>query len=207
MFGTDGRLKLFNSSFAGVWRLSRRALAEHPTSTRSSSRRACCTTTSATWGRISRAVTSFSDHREPLEGQMIRPDGSVIDFTAMPLPDGATLLTFVDVTAFQALRARPARAQRGAGGQRPAQEPVHRPRLLRAEDAADQHHRLLGAAVEPAHRRAQLQAARLSRRHPLLVQDPAGDHRRHPRSRHHRCRRAGAEAGDGRRPCPHRLPP
>jgi signal transduction histidine kinase len=30
---------------------------------------------------------------------MVRPDGSVIDFSAVPLPDGATLVTFADVTA------------------------------------------------------------------------------------------------------------
>jgi len=30
---------------------------------------------------------------------MVRPDGSVIDFTAVPLPDGATLVNFADVTA------------------------------------------------------------------------------------------------------------
>ena len=29
---------------------------------------------------------------------MMRTDGSVIDYAAMPLPDGATLLTFADVT-------------------------------------------------------------------------------------------------------------
>jgi signal transduction histidine kinase len=51
----------------------------------------------STWSEISRAVTSFED-REPLEGQMVRPDSSVIDYAATPLPDGGTLLTFVDVT-------------------------------------------------------------------------------------------------------------
>ena len=30
VFGTDGRLKLFNSALAEIWQLSRRALAEEP---------------------------------------------------------------------------------------------------------------------------------------------------------------------------------
>ena len=30
VFGTDGRLKLFNSAFAEIWQLSRRTLAEEP---------------------------------------------------------------------------------------------------------------------------------------------------------------------------------
>jgi signal transduction histidine kinase len=42
-------------------------------------------------------VTAFEE-REPLEGQMVRPDSSVIDYAVTPLPDGGTLLTFVDVT-------------------------------------------------------------------------------------------------------------
>jgi len=99
VFGTDGRLKLFNSSFAQVWRLSRRALGEHPHVDEIIKQTRVLYDDHRTWTRISRAVTAFTDQREPLEGQMIRPDGSVIDFTTMPLPDGATLLIFVDVTA------------------------------------------------------------------------------------------------------------
>ncbi len=98
VFGTDGRLKLFNSSFATVWHLPRRTLTETPHIDTLIAQTRVLYDDDLTWTRISRAVTSFSDHREPLEGQMIRPDGSVIDFTAMPLPDGATLLIFVDVT-------------------------------------------------------------------------------------------------------------
>src|ERR1700741_3400289 len=36
--------------------------------------------------------------RQPVAGQMLRPDQSVVDFAVSPLPDGATLITFVDVT-------------------------------------------------------------------------------------------------------------
>jgi signal transduction histidine kinase len=43
-------------------------------------------------------VTGISDRRQPVAGQMLRPDQSVIDFAVAPLPDGATLITFVDVT-------------------------------------------------------------------------------------------------------------
>ena len=47
---------------------------------------------------MSRAVTGISDRRQPIEGQMTRLDQSVIDFAVTPLPDGATLITFADVT-------------------------------------------------------------------------------------------------------------
>jgi signal transduction histidine kinase len=48
--------------------------------------------------RIGRAVTAFSDERGAFSGQMVRADEVVIDYALMPLPDGATLLTFADVT-------------------------------------------------------------------------------------------------------------
>lgn len=51
-----------------------------------------------TWQQISEAVTSISYQREPLSGQMVRPDASVIDYALSPLPDGGTLVTFADVT-------------------------------------------------------------------------------------------------------------
>jgi signal transduction histidine kinase len=51
-----------------------------------------------TWNRIGGIATSFSEERDAFEGQMVRPDHSIIDYAAMPLPDGATLLTFADVT-------------------------------------------------------------------------------------------------------------
>jgi signal transduction histidine kinase len=43
-------------------------------------------------------VTAFLEEREGFSGQMNRADGLVIDYALMPLPDGATLLTFANVT-------------------------------------------------------------------------------------------------------------
>lgn len=97
VFGTDGRLKLHNSAFAAIWKLSRPQLDESPHIDEFIRVTQVLHGEMATWKEISRAVTSFEE-REPLEGQMIRPDSSVIDYTVTPLPDGGTLLTFVDVT-------------------------------------------------------------------------------------------------------------
>ncbi len=44
-----------------------------------------------------RAVTAI-DNREPLAARVERRDGAVINIATMPLPDGATLVTFQDVT-------------------------------------------------------------------------------------------------------------
>jgi signal transduction histidine kinase len=98
VFGPDGRLKLFNTAFAEIWKLSRRELGESPHIDEFIALAREHYEDAATWGRIGGAVTSFSEEREPFEGQMQRPDNSIIDFAAMPLPDGATLFTFADVT-------------------------------------------------------------------------------------------------------------
>ena len=97
VFGTDGRLKLHNSSFAAIWKLSRQQLAESPHIDEFIRVTQVLHGEMSTWLEISRSVTSFEE-REPIEGQMVRPDSSVIDYAVTPLPDGGTLLTFVDVT-------------------------------------------------------------------------------------------------------------
>jgi len=97
-FGPDGRLKLFNSAFAEIWRLSRRALGENPHIDEVIALAREHLEDAPTWARIGGAVTSFSEQREGFEGQMERADGSIIDYAAMPLPDGAMLFTFADVT-------------------------------------------------------------------------------------------------------------
>ena len=98
VFATDGRLKLFNSAVLQIWRLSRSVLKEGPHIDRIIDQCSALYDDMATWARISRAVTGISDRRQQVGGQMIRPDQSVIDFAVSPLPDGATLITFVDVT-------------------------------------------------------------------------------------------------------------
>ena len=99
VFATDGRLKLYNSAFAQIWRLSRSTLGEGPHIDKIIAQCSVLYEDMATWARISRAVTGISDRRQPVAGQMTRPDQCVIDFAVSPLPDGATLITFVDVTA------------------------------------------------------------------------------------------------------------
>lgn len=98
VFGTDGRLKLFNVAFCSIWKIASRKLAEGPHVEDVITYAMSVHPDLTTWPMISRAVTSFVDERETFEGQMLRPDDSVIDYAVMPLPDGATLITFADVT-------------------------------------------------------------------------------------------------------------
>ena len=50
-----------------------------------------------TWQALRQVVTAI-DSREAISGRLERRDGSVVDCTTVPLPDGATLVTFHDVT-------------------------------------------------------------------------------------------------------------
>jgi len=98
VFGTDGRLKLYNVAFSNIWKISPRRLAEFPHIDEVIGLASAMHSDLATWARIGRAVTAFLDERETFEGQMNRSDDSVVDYALMPLPDGAALLTFADVT-------------------------------------------------------------------------------------------------------------
>ena len=98
VFGTDGRLKLYNVAFSNIWKVSPRRLAELPHVEEVIGLASAMHADVDGWSPIRRAVTAFLDERETFEGQLNRADNSVIDYALMPLPDGATLLTFADVT-------------------------------------------------------------------------------------------------------------
>jgi signal transduction histidine kinase len=98
VFGTDGRLKLHNKAFREIWRIEPKTLSEVPHVEEVIAHASTSHPDPHTWARISSATTAFLDERESFEGQMTRSDSTVIDYALMPLPDGATLVTFADVT-------------------------------------------------------------------------------------------------------------
>ncbi|HWT30948.1 MAG TPA: ATP-binding protein, partial [Propylenella sp.] len=97
VFGTDGRLRLFNPVFANIWRLSPARLRQEPHIGEIIANCEAIYADSAIWDDIRAAVTDL-DHDAQPRGRMQRPDGSVIDYTSVALPEGMTMLTFVDVT-------------------------------------------------------------------------------------------------------------
>ncbi|HEY4405153.1 MAG TPA: PAS-domain containing protein [Xanthobacteraceae bacterium] len=97
VFGSDGRLRLFNPVFARLWKLLPATLAERP---HIETVIGWCQPLSGEgplWRRLRAAITAIDD-REQVSGRIERRDGSVIDCATVPLPDGATLVTFQDVT-------------------------------------------------------------------------------------------------------------
>lgn len=98
VFGSDGRLKLFNRAFVELWALSPKALAEHPhIDTIAGQCHPYLGAKADSWKAVQLAVTSLGQ-REPVHRQLERADGKVLDAAAVPLPDGGTLVTFRDVT-------------------------------------------------------------------------------------------------------------
>ena len=97
VFGSDGRLRLFNPVFARMWRLLPSLLAERPHVEAIIAACQALHEDEVTWQSLRGAVTGL-EHRQPISKRLERKDGSVIDCATMPLPDGATLVTFQDVT-------------------------------------------------------------------------------------------------------------
>jgi signal transduction histidine kinase len=99
LFGPNGRLRLHNSAFAKHWRLADADLGGEPHVDKVVRLCAPLSPSDGSWPDLTAAVSGFSDRRVRVETRMERPDGSVLECAAEPLPDGGTLLTFVDVTA------------------------------------------------------------------------------------------------------------
>ncbi len=98
VFAPDGRVQLHNKAFAQIWRLSRKMLSEGPHVDEVTSQCRVLYDDEVIWKQMVATVTGISDRRAGIEGQLTRADGSVIAYAATPLPDGATLITFADVT-------------------------------------------------------------------------------------------------------------
>ncbi len=162
VFGSDGRLRLYNPAFARMWRLSPDMLAERPHIEAVIDWTQPLHGDDPIWQRL-RATSRRSTTASRSIGRLERRDGSVVDCATVPLPDGATLVTFQDVTdtvnVERALRERNEALE--DGGQ--AQDRLRPPRVLRAALAAHQHHRLRAFPRRPRHRPAHRQAARISR--------------------------------------------
>ena len=97
VFGSDGRLRLYNAAFVRMWRLSPQALAERPHIEKITVLSEPLHGNHPTWQALRACVTAIDD-RAAIEDRLERRDGSVVDCTTVPLPDGATLVTFHDVT-------------------------------------------------------------------------------------------------------------
>lgn len=98
VFGSDGKLRLWNPPFAALWKLDRTTLSKSPHIADIVTWCSMLHNEPETWRRVQQAVAGLADNRIRFDGRMDRRDGTVIEYATVPLPDGATLITFVNVT-------------------------------------------------------------------------------------------------------------
>ena len=102
VFNGDGRLRLYNPAFARIWALSEAQLAgephlnevieaHHPFFEGRPDR-------ASDWPLVRERLIALFNDRVPREGRLERFDDTIVDFTSVPLPDGAMLATWLDVT-------------------------------------------------------------------------------------------------------------
>jgi PAS domain-containing protein len=95
VFGSDGRLRLHNP--AANMQLRAECAVERPHIEAVIDRCRPLHGDEAFWHRLRAKITAI-DGRDSVTGRLERRDGSVVDLVTVPLPDGATLVTFLDVT-------------------------------------------------------------------------------------------------------------
>jgi signal transduction histidine kinase len=102
VFRGDGRLRLYNPAYARIWNLPSTMLeaephlselieAHRPYFEGGSER-------TSVWPEVRERLTALFNTRAPQSGRVERLDDSIVDFASVPLPDGAMLLTWLDVT-------------------------------------------------------------------------------------------------------------
>jgi signal transduction histidine kinase len=97
VFGSNGKAQLFNPAFARMWKLSPDALRAEPHIDTVAAWCKSLFDDARAWRTIREAITGI-ENRNDVPLKLERKDGSVLDCMSRPLPDGATMLTFQDIT-------------------------------------------------------------------------------------------------------------
>jgi signal transduction histidine kinase len=97
VFGSNGRAQLFNPAFAKMWKLSPDALRDEPHIDTVAAWCKPLFDDARAWRTIREGITGI-ENRNDVALKLERKDGSVLDCMSRPLPDGATMLTFQDIT-------------------------------------------------------------------------------------------------------------
>jgi signal transduction histidine kinase len=98
VFGGDGRLKLHNPAYRKIWNLSEAGLAGEPHFSEIVEKTRDFYDPGADWPALRDRVIALITAQTHWSGPLDRRDGSVLQLATVPLPDGAVLLTCLDVT-------------------------------------------------------------------------------------------------------------
>ncbi|MDZ5646893.1 sensor histidine kinase [Nitrospirillum sp. BR 11828] len=98
VFGGDGRLKLWNPSFARIWGLKGSDLNGEPHITQVIDKLQPLLDHDGDWPARRRAMIADLLERSSYAGRLERTDRSIVDVSNVPLPDGAVLISVLDIT-------------------------------------------------------------------------------------------------------------
>lgn len=98
IFGADGKLKLHNDAFAQLWNLNEQELAGEPHLKTMAEMAAERLGHDSAWNIVSAGINSSEPERYAEWSRIMRGDGKVISLSMVRLPNGATLVTFRDLT-------------------------------------------------------------------------------------------------------------
>ncbi len=98
LFGSDGRLKLSNSGFVRLWQLEPADLEGEPHIAEVLEKTKGLYDYGDDWETHKANVIARTTERKARFERLERRDDSVLEWASVPLPDGATLMTYIDVT-------------------------------------------------------------------------------------------------------------
>lgn len=100
VFGTNGRLTLSNPQLSKLWKVPTNVLDTNPhiDALAEASGRAIPEDGTTVWRDLKRGIIDLNPTRTDQTGRINRSDGRLIDYAITRLPDGQTMMTFLDVT-------------------------------------------------------------------------------------------------------------
>lgn len=98
VFGSDGKMKLHNPAFARIWDMPEAALIAEPHIGEVIDLMRPFYPADEDWEETKSRLADDIGAREPVRARLERSDGRILDYALVPLPDGATQLSYLDVT-------------------------------------------------------------------------------------------------------------
>jgi signal transduction histidine kinase len=98
VFGSDGRLKLWNPAYAKLWNLVPETLAGEPHVAEITEKLRSFFEESKDWPALKARIIARLTADTPANTRLERRDGSVLQAVTVPLPDGNILLSYLDTT-------------------------------------------------------------------------------------------------------------
>ncbi|MFT5181161.1 MAG: signal transduction histidine kinase [Alphaproteobacteria bacterium] len=98
LVGADGRLKLCNAAYGRLWQFSDAELNGEPQMRDLIDKCRHFYEEETDWEAQRRVIANEMMSREPVSGTRNRTDGTVLEYTGVPLPDGMKLMTYLDVS-------------------------------------------------------------------------------------------------------------